>query len=65
MKRTILGASAVGLGALACRPVLAIGWGEFFILVFVVVLLVGPPIYRLIRRLNFDKDVDRKDKTGR
>jgi hypothetical protein len=65
MNRNILGASALGLGALACRPVLAIGWGEFFILVFVVVLLIGPPVYRLMRRLNFDKYVDRKDKTGK
>ena len=43
---------------LACRPVLAIGWGEFLILVVVVVVLIGPPIYRLMQRMN----TRRKDK---
>ena len=60
MKRIIMGASALGLGALACRPVLAIGWGEFFILIFVIALLVGPPVYRLLRRL--EKSREKKNK---
>jgi len=47
---------------LACRPVLAIGWGEFFFVVLVIALLVGPPLYRLVRRVNFDRGDDRKDK---
>ena len=38
--------------ALACRPVLAIGWGEFLILAAVIALLIGPPVYRFIRRLE-------------
>jgi len=42
---------------LACRPVLAIGWGEFFFLVVVIVVLIGPPLYRLIRRIeNANRD---------
>jgi len=44
---------------LACRPVLAIGWGEFFFLVFVIAVLLGPPLYRLIRKIensNREKD---------
>ncbi|PWH18541.1 MAG: hypothetical protein DDG60_00360, partial [Anaerolineae bacterium] len=34
------------LPALACRPVLAVGWGEFFILVALFVLLFGLPLWR-------------------
>ena len=44
---------------LACRPVLAIGWGEFFFLVFVIAVLLAPPLYRLIRKIensNREKD---------
>ena len=40
---------------LACRPVLAIGWGEFFFLVFVIAVLIGPPLYRLIRKIENSK----------
>jgi len=40
----------------ACRPVLAIGWGEFLILVVVIAVLIGPPAYRFLRNLeNFRK----------
>lgn len=44
---------------LACRPMLAIGWGEFFFLVFVIAVLIGPPLYRWIRKIensNGEKD---------
>jgi hypothetical protein len=37
---------------LACRPVLVIGWGEFFFLVVVIAVLIGPPLYRLIRKIE-------------
>lgn len=50
---------------LACRPVLAIGWGEFFFVVLVIALLIGPPLYRLMRRINFDRGDKRTDKSGR
>jgi hypothetical protein len=46
--------------ALACRPVIAIGWGEFLILVVVVSVLIGPPLYRFMRRMgNSRKQKDR------
>lgn len=38
------------LSALSCRPVLTIGWGEILILVLLVVVLLGPLLYRLYRR---------------
>lgn len=49
-KKPFAVASILSLGVLACRPVLAIGWGEFLVLVIAVALLIGPPLYRLFRR---------------
>jgi len=37
---------------LACRPIFTIGWEEFLFLIFVIGLLVGPPLYRFFRRLE-------------
>jgi hypothetical protein len=61
MKREMrAGLSALTLGALACKPVLAIGWGEFLILTVVIALLIGPPIYKFLR--EFEKSRRQKDK---
>ena len=39
-----------------CRPVLTIGWQEIAFVVLLVLLLLGPPLYRLTRRLiDFQK----------
>jgi hypothetical protein len=38
--------------SLACRPVLAIGWNEFIFLFIVITVLLGPPLYRFIRRVE-------------
>ena len=38
------------LSGLACRPVLTIGWQEIGILALLLVILVGPALYRLARR---------------
>jgi hypothetical protein len=40
------------LTALACRPVLAISWNEFLIVSILFVTLLGPPLYRLMRRVE-------------
>lgn len=37
------------LSLLACRPVIAIGWDELFIIVLLVALLLGPFLFRLGR----------------
>lgn len=58
-KRLFAVASILSLGVLACRPVLAIGWGEFLILAIAIALLIGPPLYRLFR--EFEKSQRRKD----
>jgi len=48
------------LSMLACRPVIAIGWEEFLFLFIVIAILIGPPIYRFIRRVeNFRRDKPR------
>jgi ABC-type transport system involved in cytochrome bd biosynthesis fused ATPase/permease subunit len=39
------------LSVCACRPVITIGWQEIAFVAVLLVLLLGPPIYRLIRRL--------------
>ncbi len=47
------------LPALACRPVIAIGWGELFILVFLFLLLFGLPLWRFWkkwRKFHGEKD---------
>jgi hypothetical protein len=40
------------LAALACRPVIAIGWSEFLILVVLITVLLGPLILRIYRSLE-------------
>jgi hypothetical protein len=40
------------LSLLACRPVIAIGWPEFTILVVLIAILLGPLLFRLYRFLD-------------
>ncbi|MEP0807125.1 MAG: hypothetical protein HRF47_16710 [Chloroflexota bacterium] len=46
------GGSALILGVLACQPVLAIGWREAVLILLLVAWLIGPPVYRFLRRLE-------------
>lgn len=64
-KNFLVPLAIVWLGILSCRPVIAIGWGEFFFLVFVIALLIGPPLYRLVRRMNIQRENGRKDKSSK
>lgn len=51
--------------ALACRPLIAIGWGELVALIVVIALLLGPLLWRLYRflaRLQRLKDTERQSK---
>lgn len=57
--------AALLAASLACRPILAIGTGELIILILVIVILLGPllfRLYRLLARLQDIKDMDRKGK---
>lgn len=52
-------------GALACRPVLAIGWGEFVVLSLLIVILLAPllsRLYRYLAHLQDSHDKQRKEK---
>jgi hypothetical protein len=46
------GIAALWLAAVACRPVIAIGWPEFTILVVLIAILLGPLMFRLYRLLD-------------
>lgn len=46
------GLSALMLGTIACQPVLAIGWREGVLILLLILLLIGPPVYRFLRRLE-------------
>ena len=40
------------LAACACRPVVAIGWGELLILLAIIAALMGPLLLRIYRTLE-------------
>lgn len=46
------GLSALMLGTLACQPVLAIGWREGVLILLLIALLIGPPVYRFLRNIE-------------
>ncbi|MEP7135705.1 MAG: hypothetical protein ABI904_12300 [Chloroflexota bacterium] len=46
------GLSMLLLSTLACEPVFAIGWRELSCILILAAFLLGPPLYRLIRRLE-------------
>lgn len=54
-----IGIIALLLAASACRPVIAIGWGEMVLLILVIILLLGPLLLRLYRLLSRLQEIDR------
>ncbi len=51
------------LPALACRPVIAVGWGEILIFIFLFLLLFGLPFWRFWKKWQaFQKDIQAKKK---
>jgi hypothetical protein len=40
------------LSLLACRPIIAIGWPELTLLVVLIVILLGPLLFKLYRFLD-------------
>ena len=51
-KKSLSGLSALIVATLACSPVIAISWNEFLIVGILIAVLLGPPLYRLIRRVE-------------
>ncbi len=49
------------LPALACRPVIAIGWGELLIFLLLFLLLFGLPLWRFWKKWReFKKEMKRE-----
>ena len=46
----------------ACEPMIAIGKYEFLILIVLMAVLLGPPAYRFIRKLEQIVKQEKKDK---
>lgn len=51
-KKFLLGILPLLLGLLACQPVFAIGRNEFLLILLLFAVLLGPPLYRLARRVE-------------
>lgn len=43
---------SVCISSIACSPVIAISWNEFLIIGVLFAVLLGPPIYKFIRRVE-------------
>ena len=51
------------LANMACRPIITIGWSEIGILIALILILLGPPLFRLYQR--FDEFQDWKARKGK
>jgi hypothetical protein len=61
-KGFLYGLLAIGFSTLACSPVIAVSWNEFLIIGVIVAVLLGPPLYRFIRRVDDFRRNERKHK---
>lgn len=50
-----------GIPALACRPIVAIGWPELVILIILIAVLLGPLLFRLYRFLDKVQKISRAE----
>jgi hypothetical protein len=51
-KRFLIGTLAVLISTLGCEPIFAFGWRELFFVFLLFAFLLGPPLYRFIRRVE-------------
>jgi len=58
---SLIGISLV-VSLAACRPVLAIGWGEIAIILVLVLLLVGPMLWRVFRFITRSREGDKNER---
>jgi len=61
-KRFLGGLVPLLLSMLACEPMFAIGRYEFLFLIVLIAVLLGPPLYRFIRRVDQFLRHGKKDK---
>lgn len=50
---------------LACQPVIAIGWREGLFIFVLIAILIGPPVYRFIRKFEDFRRHERTDRDRR
>jgi hypothetical protein len=48
----LLALTTVLLSTLACRPIITIGWQEIGILILLLLVLLGPALFRLYKRFD-------------
>lgn len=61
----MIGIGILALALLSCRPVIAIGWPEFLILVVVIAFLFWPliaRIYRIVEKMKKASEDEEKKK---
>ena len=67
--RGLVGIVALLMSAIACRPVVTIGWSEIMILFVVVAVILGPLLFRLYRALagfrEYRDSIERKKEERR
>ncbi len=51
MKNPSIPLTTLLLTTLACRPVITVGWQEIAIVGAAILILIGPPLFRLYRRV--------------
>jgi hypothetical protein len=51
-KRFLYGLFGLLVSMLACEPVIAIGWREIIFVFILIAILLGPPLYKFIRKLE-------------
>jgi hypothetical protein len=61
-KRFLLGLLALLVSTVACEPVIAIGRNELLCLVVLIIVLLGPPLYKFARRVERFLKHEKKDK---
>jgi hypothetical protein len=62
-KRGWYGLLALVFSTLACEPVIAIGKNELLCLLVLIIVLLGPPLYRFVRRVEEFLRREKKDKS--
>jgi hypothetical protein len=61
-KRFLYGLLALIISTLACQPVIAIGRNELLCLVVLIIVLLGPPLYKFARRVEKFLRREKEDK---
>jgi hypothetical protein len=61
-RRFLPGLLALLMSMLACEPVIAIGRNELLCLLVLIVVLLGPPLYKFARRVEEFLKHEKKDR---